>query len=102
MLAENTVFRAVAGGKSSVGRTPGEALDGLLAQLDPDAPISLFVIAKDRGDAFFTQAQFDRLTNLLNRQNDGETLTESERRELTKLVEAEVRATVARTSSLAA
>jgi hypothetical protein len=96
VLSEETTFRAVAGDQSSVGRTPGEALDRLLADIGTDTPLSLYIITKDRGDAFFSEAQYQRMRTLLNQRNDGETLSEAEYAELEGLVEAELRAAMQR------
>ncbi len=98
LLTEETIFRAVAGGQSSVGSTPGEALDRLLAVLGSDVPLSLYVITKDRGDAFFSEAQYQRMRSLLDRRNAGDTLTETEQNDLESLVEAELHAAMQRVS----
>jgi len=49
-----TSYRAVAGTLESVGRTAGEALDGLMAQLDQTATGTLAVVQQLRPDSFFT------------------------------------------------
>jgi hypothetical protein len=98
VLSEETTFRAVAGGRSSIGRTPGEALDRLLATLGSDTPLSLYIITKDKGDSFFSEVQYLRLRTLLDRRNANEALSESEQNELEGLVEAELRAAMQRMS----
>ena len=49
-----TTFRAVAGRRQSVGRTPGEALDALTAQLTAEEAGTLLVVQHLQADAFFT------------------------------------------------
>ena len=54
-------FRAVAGSRHSVGRTPGEALDALAAQLGADEAGTLIVVQHLKPDSFFTADQHRRL-----------------------------------------
>lgn len=49
-----TTYRAVAGTAQSVGKTPGEALDALTAQLDAAGSGTLVVVQQLRPDRFFT------------------------------------------------
>jgi hypothetical protein len=62
-----TTYRAVAGEKQSVGRTAGEALDALTAQLSDEEAGTLVVVQNLRPDRFFTAAQQDRLSELMSR-----------------------------------
>lgn len=90
-------FRAVSGHRRSMGQTPGEALDSLLAQEGALAESSAILVQRFVPDAHFTQAQFDRMQELLARRD---ALTDKEDEELDALVDAELDATVARTDSL--
>lgn len=90
-------FRAVAGKYQSVGSTPEEALNALLAQEGGVIDSSAILIQRFVPDAYFTQAQFDRMQELLARQKD---LTEQENSELDDLIDAELEATIQRTRPL--
>lgn len=99
-----TSFRAVAGKLESTGRTAGEALDGLLAQLDESTTGTLAVVQQLRPDRFFTAEQQQRLAELMNRwraaRDKGHNLAPEEQAELEALVEAEVQASAARAAGL--
>ena len=82
-------YRAVAGDKESTGRTAGEALDALTSQLGDEESRAFIVIPKPRADQFFNAAQQQRLTELMQRRDDGNLSTEEES-ELENLVEAEL------------
>jgi hypothetical protein len=90
-------FRAIAGNRQSVGRTMGEALDALMADCGDDVQETAVLIQRFRPDAYFTEAQVQRMQDLLARRA---TLTREERKELEALIDAELDATVARTDSL--
>jgi hypothetical protein len=90
-------FRAVSGKHQSVGRTAGEALDALLAQEGGAIESSAILIQRFVPDACFTQAQYDRMQQLLAHRN---THTELENAELDALIDAELEATIARTQNL--
>lgn len=91
-------YRAISGRRQSVGRTMGEALDALAAQIeDVDIGGALVLIQKRAPDPFFTAAQHDRMESLRARRD---ALTDAERAELEALVNAELDATVARTDAL--
>jgi hypothetical protein len=98
-------FRAVAGPLQSVGRTPGEALDRLTAQLGDAADSgTLVVIQPRRPDSYFTAEQQGRLAALMQRWRSaraaGTTLTAAEQAELEGLVQAELQAATARAAAL--
>ena len=85
-------YRAVAGEKESVGKTPGEALDSLTNLLDDEA--GTLVIVQHLGpDRFFTADQQNRLGELMARwraaRDTGATISADERAELEALVDAE-------------
>ncbi len=90
-------FRAVSGNRQAVGRTRGEALDALTAGWGEDIPETAVLIQRFQPDAYFTEAQYNRMQELLARRA---TLTAEERIELEALIDAELDATVARTDSL--
>jgi hypothetical protein len=90
-------FRAIAGDRQSVGRTRGEALDALTADWGDEVPETAVLIQRFQPDSYFTQAQHDRMQELLARRA---ALTTAERAELEALVDAELTATVARTDRL--
>ncbi len=99
-------FRAVAGGRQSVGRTPGEALDALAAQLGADEAGTLVVVQHLRPDAFFTADQRQRLDELMTRwraaRDAGAALAPADQAELDALVAAELDAAARRAAALAA
>ena len=90
-------FRAIAGDRQSVGKTMGEALDALVAGWADDAQETAVLIQRFRPDRYFTEAQHQRMQDLLDRRV---TLTAAERTELEALIAAELEATVARTEAL--
>jgi lysophospholipase L1-like esterase len=98
-------YQAVAGPRRSEGRTAGEALDALAAQLPRDASSTLVVVQFSRPDQFFTEAQQRRLAELMQRwrsaRDRGEALPPSEQEELDALVEAELVASGQRAAALA-
>jgi hypothetical protein len=89
ILSEEKKYRAVAGERESVGRTAGEALDALTAQLGEEESGTLVVIQNRRADRFFNASQQDRLTELMTKRKTG-ALSPNEETELENLVEAEL------------
>ncbi|MSP12252.1 MAG: hypothetical protein EXR62_04750 [Chloroflexi bacterium] len=100
----NTTYYAIAGDKQSVGKTPGDALDTLTAQLDEAETSTLVIIRHLRPDQYFDAQQRQRLSELMERwraaRDQGQTLPQEEQAELQALVEAELRASAARTAAL--
>jgi len=100
-----TQYRAVAGGKSSVGSTAGQALDALNAQLDHEEKKTLVIVQSFEPDQFFTAQQQQRLQELMQRwrpaRDEGMTLPAEEQSELEQLLETEVRAAADRAKALA-
>lgn len=97
-------YRAITGDKQSVGKTAGQALDALTAQLDQGEFTGLLLLQSFQPDLFFTTAQQERLSELMNlwraaRDQEQGFPTELQS-ELDQLVEAELRAATARTASL--
>ena len=82
------------------GPTLGVALDRLLDQLgETDEP--LILVRQGRSDRFFTQAEFDRLQELMARnKGQGEPLRPEETAEMEALIDAELLATTKRAEAL--
>ena len=59
-----TTYRAVAGELHSVGKTPGQALDALTAQIGAIDGSALVLVHRPEPDEFFTAAQQQRLNEL--------------------------------------
>lgn len=98
-----TAWRAVANGKEAFGRTAGEALDGLTAEL---SQAGVFLIYEQwQPDEFFTAEQQQRLSELLARwrltNDSGEPLAANEQVELEQLIEVELLAAGQRAATLA-
>jgi hypothetical protein len=97
-------YRAVSGEYQSLGRTAGEALDALTAQLGADRSGTLVVVQHMQPDRFFTAAQQQRLQELMDRWRTacdaGAALPPAEQAELEALVEAEVEAAARRAEAL--
>jgi len=97
-------YRAISGNRQSIGKTAGQALDALTAVLPAEQTGTLVIVQNLRPDAFFTAEQQGRLRVLMDRwraaRDADEHLAADEQAELDALVDAEVRATAARTSAL--
>jgi len=94
-------YRAVAGNKRSMGKTAGQALDALTAQLEPPEVGGLLFIQGFQPDAWFTATQQERLAELMREwraaRDRGEVLPPDRQAELDRLVEAELVAAQRRT-----
>jgi len=99
-----STYRAIAGNKQSSGKTAGEALDAIAAQLEEPDAITLIVLQHPHPDRFFTAEQQARLSELMTRwrqaRDAGQALSVEEQNELGALVEAELRAATARATAL--
>jgi hypothetical protein len=99
-------YRAVAGEKQSVGRSAGEALDALTAQLSDDEAGTLIVVQGRRPDEFFTAGQQRRLLELMTEWRDardrGAELPAELQTELDQLVDAELQASARRARAILA
>ena len=97
-------YRAIAGDKHSVGKTAGQALDALTAQLDEIEFTALLVIQSFRPDPFFSAEQQERLSALMSlwqlARDQGRELPPDQQAELNRLVDLELRAATARTAAL--
>ena len=100
------VYRAIAGGRQSLAKTAGAALDALTAQLPAEESGTLVIVQSHQPDEFFTAQQQARLQQLMERwraaRETGAELVPSERAELHALVEAEVQAAGKRAAALRA
>jgi hypothetical protein len=98
-------YHAVAGEKQSDGRTAGEALDALTAQMPNDQAGTLVLIHDYKPDRFFSSAQQKRLAELMEQwrraRDAGMTLSPDEQAELEALVDTETRAAGDRVAALA-
>ena len=98
-------YHAIAGEKHAQGKTAGEALDALTTQLPADETSTLIIVQSLRPDRFFTAAQQERLTALMERwrtrRDQGATLPADEHTELETLIAAELQASAARAAGLA-
>jgi type IV pilus biogenesis protein CpaD/CtpE len=98
-------YRAIAGEKHAHGKTAGEALDALTAQLSADEASTLIIIQSLHPDRFFTAAQQQRLDALMARwrsmRDQGVSLPADEQAELEALIAAELQASAARAAALA-
>ncbi|MGB3493220.1 MAG: hypothetical protein WBA57_10855 [Elainellaceae cyanobacterium] len=97
-------YRAIAGDKHSVGKTAGQALDALTAQIGEIDFSTLLVIQNFRPDSFFSAEQQKRLSELMHlwrlARDQGQELSPEQQAELDHLVEIELRAATARTGAL--
>ena len=102
--ATETKYRAVAGQRQFVGKTPGEALDLLTSQLTDQESGTLIVVQHMRPDRFFSDVQQKRLADLMNRwrsaRDSGNALPPDERAELEQLIATELEASAQRASAL--
>jgi hypothetical protein len=100
----NKSYRAVAGDKQSIGKTAGQALDALTAELGENEFSALLLLQNFGGDQFFNIEQLSRLSELMNMwriaRDEGLELSQEMQAELDNLVEAELKAATNRTASL--
>jgi hypothetical protein len=97
-------YRAVSGNKHSIGKTAGQALDALTAQLGETEFSGLLVMQSFRPDSFFGAQQQRRLSELMelwrSARDQGRELPAHQQTELDELVEAEMKAATARAAAL--
>jgi hypothetical protein len=97
-------YRAVAGRLQSVGKSAGEALDALTAQMPAEDQGTLVIVQHQHPDRFFTAAQRRRLQDLMasgrTARDTGGTLAAEDRTELDALIDAELQSTALRTAAL--
>ncbi|MGB3295596.1 MAG: hypothetical protein WBB01_21645 [Phormidesmis sp.] len=97
-------YRAITGDKFSVGKTAGQALDALTVQLGESEFRALLVIQSFQPDAFFSEQQQQRLSELMEAwrfaEENGQALPPEQQAELDALAEAELKAATARTAAI--
>ncbi|MDF0554466.1 hypothetical protein [Kamptonema sp. UHCC 0994] len=97
-------YRAIAGDRQFVGKTAGQALDGLTTLLGETNFSALLIIQSFNPDELFTTEQQKQLSELMNlwraARDRGQTLSSTQKAELESLVEAELKAATVRTSAL--
>ncbi|MBW4611289.1 MAG: hypothetical protein KME22_29885 [Hassallia sp. WJT32-NPBG1] len=97
-------YRAIAGDKQTVGKTAGQALNVLTAQLGETEFSALLLLQSFHPDQFFSVEQQKRLSELMDlwrkARDDRQSLSQKLQTELDNLVEAELNAATARTASL--
>lgn len=97
-------YRATTGNTQSVGKTAGQALDALVAQLNEPDFRALLLIQSFRPDALFTEAHQTRLSELMRLWRDardqGQALLPEQQEELDHLVALELEAATLRTTEL--
>lgn len=90
-------YRAVAGKWQGFGTTPQDALSDLMQSAIIEDALPIVILPYNLGDAFFSQAEIDRLQELKSKRS---VLTAEERTELATLIEDSFDATIARTQAL--
>jgi hypothetical protein len=97
-------YRAAVGTQSSTGRTAGEALDALTAQLGNQDINGFLLLQNHQPDYFFTAQQQEKLTELMSiwrvARDQGNTLSSEQQTELDTLIEAELLATANRSKAI--
>ena len=97
-------YQAVAGEKRSKGKTAGEALDAMTAQLTEDESSTLAIVQNGRPDHFFSVTQQQRLKALMERwrlaRDTNDQLSQDEQAELEALIDAELQASSDRAAAL--
>ena len=101
--ADEIAFRAITAHHQAMGRTAGEAVDALAAQLPAEEVDTLVIVRGLHPDQFFTQAQRRRLEQLMtswrSARDAGTSLPADEQSELEGLIDAEVRAAAQRAAA---
>ncbi len=102
---DTVLYRARVNGSQALGRTAGEALDGLGPHLTNAQGTTVVLVQRLGGDEFVTAAQIDRLKELMvhwrSARDAGTSLPPAEQQELEALIEAEFDASANRAAALA-
>jgi hypothetical protein len=96
--AEGPRYRAISGKRQTMGRTAGEALDALNEQSDSESGPSMVIVQQIAADSYFSEAQYQRMEELMARRNG---LTPGELSELEELARQELVAAAERTKAIA-
>lgn len=103
--SNETLWRAATDGKEAIGKTAGEALDGIRSQLGLEQNDLFIVYGKWQPDEYFTAAQQQQLGELMTRwraaRDEGKALSGEDQKKLEELVEAELAASGKRAEKLA-
>ena len=98
-------YQAVAGERMATGETAGQALDAFTEQFPDVGAESLLIVQRYQADRFFSEAQQQRMADLMARwreaRDSGGSLSAEEQAELESLVEAESRASGERAEDVA-
>jgi hypothetical protein len=98
-------YRAIAGRTQAMGRTAGEALDALTAQLSPEAIQTLVIVRDMKPDEYFDADQRRRLAELMSLRRaalaGAASWSPADAAELEHLVGAELLAATRRAEALA-
>ncbi len=98
-------YCAVAGERRGIGKTAGQALDAVTAELSPGQTDPLVVVRRGAADDLFTAEQQQRLQELMQRwrstRDAGTTLAVDDQAELDALIDAELRAATERAQLIA-
>jgi hypothetical protein len=101
---DEMAFHAITAHHQAMGRTPGQALDALTAQLPAEEIDTLIIVRSLHPDRFFTETQRQRLEQLMafwrSARDAGTALPADEQSELESLIDAEVRAAAQRAAAL--
>jgi hypothetical protein len=97
-------YRAIANGREAAGDTPGKAIDALVEQTGESAGATLVIIQPKGGDEFFSDAQLQRLGELMSRwraaRDTQAPFPPAEQAELDSLISEELKAAIARSAAL--
>jgi hypothetical protein len=98
------VYRAVAGKRQSQGKTAGEAIDAMTAQLNGEEVGTLVIVQNLLPDRFFSAAQQQRLTELMAQwrtaRDTGKAFPADLQTELNALIAAELQAAAQRAAAI--
>jgi len=105
VTSDNKIYRAISNGKSSSGKTIGQAVDALTAQFENPDDETLYIVQRWQPDDFFTAEQQKRLSELMKKlrdaQNFNQEFTLEDREELEKLIKAELEGSGKRAEKIA-
>lgn len=102
--SNETMWRAVTNGLEVIGKTAGEALDGIRRQLGTEQNDMFLVCERWQPDEFFNAAQQQRLSELMEcwraARDSGGKLSDAEQSELESLVDAQLEGSAKRAAAL--
>lgn len=99
-----TVWRAATDGLEAIGKTAGEALDGIRKQLGTEQNDLFLVCQQWQTDKFFTAEHQQRLSDLMEHwrvaRDSRKTLSDADQTELEKLVDAQLEGSAKRAAAI--